>query len=159
MPEAERTGVEEAGAPKRPRLSILLLADDNPGHANTVLDHIDAFKRLSRHRVTLFNPRGLNSSRFLRLSNYDVVVIHYSLVITSDGYLAPWFRDALHAYSGLKVQFIQDEYRWIDQITLMMEYLGIDLIFSAAAEADLPELYTNRLPGVKAVSTPDGIHA
>ncbi len=156
MPEAERTGVEEAGAPKRPRLSILLLADDNPGHANTVLDHIDAFKRLSRHRVTLFNPRGLNSSRFLRLSNYDVVVIHYSLVITSDGYLAPWFRDALHAYSGLKVQFIQDEYRWIDQITLMMEYLGIDLIFSAAAEADLPELYTNRLPGVKAVSTLTG---
>jgi hypothetical protein len=156
VPEAERIRVNEAGAPRRQRRSILLLADDNPGHANTVLDHIDALNRLSRHRVTLFNPRGLKGSRFLRLSNYDVVVIHYSLLITSDDYLAPSFREALHAYSGLKVQFIQDEYRWIDQITLMMEYLGVDVIFSAAAEVDLPRLYTNRLPGVTAVSTLTG---
>jgi hypothetical protein len=156
VPQTGRDGRVHDDVSRRPRLSILLLADDNPGHANTVLDHIDAFKRFSRHRVTVFNPRGLKGSRFLRLSSYDVVVIHYSLLITSDSYLAPSFREALHRHSGLKVQFIQDEYRWIDQITRMMEYLGIDLLFSAAAEADLPLLYTNRLPSVTAVSTLTG---
>lgn len=138
------------------RLSILLLADDHPGHANTVLDHIDALRRHSVHRVHLFNPRGLRESRFLRLDDYDAVVIHYSLLVISDQYLAPAFRDAISRYSGLKVQFIQDEYRWIDEVTATMEYLGIDVIFSAAAAVDLPRLYTDRLPRVRAVTTLTG---
>ena len=46
-------------------LSVLLLADDQKGHPNTIHDHIQAFRRYSRHDVFLLNPRGLARSRFL----------------------------------------------------------------------------------------------
>jgi len=61
-------------------LSILLLADDQKGHPNTIHDHIQSFVRYSRHDVTLFNPRNLARSKYLRLDRYDVVVLHYSIV-------------------------------------------------------------------------------
>ncbi len=95
----------------RRQLSILLLCDDNRGHANTVLDHIAAFRKFSQHRVYTFNPRGLTSSKYLDLDEFDVVVIHYSLVIIFDSYLAPDFREKLRRFQGLKIQFIQDDYR------------------------------------------------
>ena len=116
----------------RKRLSILLLCDDRPGNANTILDHIDAFRRLSRHKVRTFNPRSMRRSVALDLDEFDVVVIHYSLVLISDRYVAPHFRDKLRRFRGLKVQFLQDEYRWVDRTTAVSRELGIDLLFTAA---------------------------
>ena len=62
---------------------ILLLCDDRRGHANTVLDHIDAFTRFSRHHVRTFNPKSLKRSTALDLDAFDVIVIHYSVVLSS----------------------------------------------------------------------------
>jgi len=75
------------------RLRVLLLCDDWSGHASTVLEHIGAFTRLSRHDVRSFNPRGLRDSVALDLDEFDVVVIHYSLILSNDNYVAPAFRD------------------------------------------------------------------
>jgi hypothetical protein len=133
-------------------LRILLLADDQRGHANTIHDHIQAFRHHSRHHVELFNPRGLAKSRFLDLDAFDVVVVHYSLVVTSDLYLGPWFREQIAAFDGLKIQFLQDEYRWVDDITAMMRYLGIDVLFSVIPPAGVEPVYGARLPDVEVVS-------
>jgi len=131
------------------RLRILLLADDQRGHANTIHDHIQAFLRHSRHHVELFNPRGLTKSRFVDFDAFDVVVIHYSLIVTSDQYLPPWFREQIASFDGLKIQFLQDEYRWVDDITTMLRHLGIDVLFTVIPPDGIEAVYGARLPGVE----------
>jgi hypothetical protein len=145
-----------AGAHDRERLAVLLLCDGNPAHAPNVLDHIRALRRFSRHRVDLFNPRGLMRSRFLRFQEYDVVAIHYTVFALSDKYLAPWFRDQLARFAGLKIQFIQDEYRSVDAMTARMRDLGVDVVFSSVPPEEVSAVYGGRLPGVDILPTLTG---
>jgi hypothetical protein len=138
------------------RLSILLLADDQKGHPNTIHDHIQAFRRYSRHRVELFNPRGIADSRLLDLAAFDVIVIHYSIVVIWDDYLSPQLRERIAAFDGLKVQFLQDEYRWVDAITAQMRSLGIDVLFSVVPESQQSAIYGSRLPSTEILPTLTG---
>lgn len=137
-------------------LSILLLADDQRGAPATIHDHIGAFSRYSRHRVSVFNPRNLGRSRFLDLDEFDVVVIHYSLVVIWDDYFSPWFREQVARYSGLKVQFLQDEYRWVDDVTETMRSLGIDVLYSVVQPETVAAVYGDRLPDTEILFTLTG---
>ncbi|MGH2397175.1 MAG: hypothetical protein ACRDFW_09335, partial [bacterium] len=143
--------------------SVLLLCDDNRGHANTVLHHIAALVNWAEHEVRVFNPCGMARSRYLDLNEFDVVVIHYSLLIISDHYLAPTFREQIRRFQGLKIQFIQDEYRWVDEITAMMRSLGIHVLFTLLSPSEIVKIYPeSRLPGVVKLTTlagyvPDGL--
>ena len=138
----------------RRKLSILLLCDDDKRHANTLLEHIEAFRRYSAHDVRTFNPRSLKRSSILDLGEFDVVIIHYSLCIIADEYLAPDFREKLRRYKGLKIQFIQDDYRWVDRITAMMRYVGIHVLFTLVPTAEIPKVWSeDRLPGVVKINT------
>jgi hypothetical protein len=87
---------------------VLLLADDRRDHAATLLEHIHAIRTMSRHDVRLYNPRDIKRNRLLDLDEFDVVVVHYSLMILADSYLPPDVRAALSRFGGLKIQFIQD---------------------------------------------------
>lgn len=138
------------------RLSVLLLCDDGPSHAPNVLEHIGAFRRFSRHRVDVFNPVGVGRSRLLRFDDYDLVVVHYTITVLFDSYLSPWFREQVSGFGGFKVQFIQDEYRWVDAMTARMRELGIDLLFSSIPIDVVPQVYGSRLPGVEVVPTLTG---
>jgi Glycosyl transferases group 1 len=141
---------------KEKRFRVLLICDDWRGHANTVLDHINAFRRLSRHDVRTFNPVGMPDSVALELDEFDVVVIHYSLVLPSESYVSRGFRDKLRRYRGLKIQFIQDEYRWVDRATAAARDVGVDVLFTCAPEPAAGQLYDTGLPGVKRVQTLTG---
>lgn len=137
-------------------LSVLLLCDDRPSHAPNVLEHIRALRGFSRHRVDTFNPYGVGRSRLLRLGSYDAVVVHYTLFVLSDRYLSPWFREQLAAFGGLKVQFIQDEYRQVDAVSARVRELGIDVLFSSVPTEAVPQVYGSRLPGVDVLPTLTG---
>jgi hypothetical protein len=146
-----------AASPEREkRLRILLLCDDRPGNANTIVDHIGAFLTYSRHQVSTFNPIGMSRSIALDLGEFDAVVIHYSLVLSEERHVARGFRDKLKRFRGLKVQFIQDEYRWVDRATAASREIGIDVLFTAAPEPAAGLLYDARLPGVRRVETLTG---
>ena len=139
--------------PSKRRLSILFLCDDNRGHANNVLDHINAFTEYSEHEIYLYNPRSIHKS-IISLEEFDAVIVHYSLFILSEDYLAKSFREKLRKFKGLKLQFIQDEYRWIDQIAEMMRYIGIDVLFSLVPSPSLEKIWSEkRLPGVEKITT------
>lgn len=138
------------------RLRILLLADDRRDHAGNVLEHIRALQCFSRHRVDIFNPRGVGRARLLRLDDYDAVVIHYTILVLSDAYLSPWFCEAVAGFGGLKAQFIQDEYRWVDAMTARMRELGIGVLFSSVPADAVPQVYGSSLPGVDVLPTLTG---
>ena len=135
---------------------ILLLCDDRRGHANTVLDHIEAFRDFSHHRVSNFNPKAMRRSIALDLDEFDVVVIHYSVVLSDAGFISPHFRDKLRRFRGLKIQFIQDDYRWVDRATAAARDVGINVLFTVAPEPAAGLLYDERLPGVRRVQTLTG---
>ena len=143
-------------APSRDRLSVLLLCDDSPSHAPNVLEHIRGLQRLSRHHVDRFRPLGVDHTRLLRIADYDVVVLHYTVFVLHDDHLSPWFREQLASFGGLKVQFIQDEYRHVDAMTTRMRELGIDLVFSSVPSEAVPLVYGPRLPGVEILPTLTG---
>lgn len=133
---------------------ILLLCDKNKNHADTVLQHIAAFTDLSEHDVFIFNTLWLKNSRSLDFDEFDVVVIHYSLILIADYYLAPAFREKLRRFKGLKIQFIQDDYRWINQMAAMMRYVGIHILFTLVPQAEIPKIWTEeRLPRVIKLTT------
>jgi hypothetical protein len=137
-------------------LSVLLLCDDSPKHAPNVLEHIRAFRQFSRHHVELFNPLRIGRARLLRLDDYDVIVVHYSIFVLEGGHLSPWFREQLANFRGLKVQFIQDEYRRVDEMTARIRELGIHLLFSSVPPQAVPDVYGSRLPGVEILPTLTG---
>jgi hypothetical protein len=139
-----------------PQARILLLCDDRRGAPNTVLDHIDAFRRHSRHDIHTLNTRDMRRSIALDLGYFDVVVIHYSIVMSSLNYLSADFRDKLRRFRGLKVEFIQDDYRWIDRETAASRDIGIDVLFTVVPEPAASQVYDERLPGVRRVLTLTG---
>jgi hypothetical protein len=136
------------------RLRVLLLADDRPDHAPTLLEHIRALRRYSSHDVRVFNPRGQSRSRTLDLAEFDAVVIHYSLMILSDAYLSPDLRSKIAAFDGVKVQFIQDDYRHVNEMWKRMRELGIDVLFTLVPERELDKVWPeSELPGVRRITT------
>ncbi len=132
-------------------LNVLLLA--NEGYtAGCCSDYIRAIKNNSRHSVTIRNP--MPKSRLdkllgrprIRLKNesgedYDVVIIHYSICILFNDYVPRYLRKSLRAFKGIKIQVIQDEYRWVDRMMSEMVYLGIDGILSLVEKHKLDEVY------------------
>jgi hypothetical protein len=140
----------------RDPLSILILCDDRRAQAPNVLEHIRALRHLSRHRVDLFNPRGARYSRRLRLDDYDVVVVHYTIFVLFDTYLPPWVREQLASFNRLKAQFIQDEYRDVDAVTARIGELGVNVLFSSIPPDVASLVYGHRLPGVEVLPTLTG---
>lgn len=140
-------------------LDILLLA--NEGYtAGCCADYIQAIKRNSRHNVTIRNPMA--TSRLDKLlgkprvslrngegKDYDVVIIHYSICIIFSDYVSRFLRKSLRAFKGMKIQIIQDEYRWVNRMMAEMVYLGIDGILSLLEVDKLNAVY--RHPGLKGV--------
>jgi len=121
-----------------------------------VLDHIDAFGRFSRHQVRLFNPKSVRHSMALDFGEFDVVVVHYSVVLSAEQFISPALRDKLSRFHGLKIQFIQDDYRWVDRATAAARDVGIDVLFTVAPEPAAGQLYDKSLPGVRRVHTLTG---
>jgi hypothetical protein len=140
----------------RDALSVLLLCDESPKHAPNVLEHIHALRQFSRHRVDVFNPVGIGRSRLLRLDDYDAIVIHYSIYVLEESHLSSWFREQLAGFGGLKIQFIQDEYRRVEAMTAQIRELGINVVFSSVPSHTAPDVYGSRLPGVEILPTLTG---
>lgn len=140
------------------RRSILLLCDDDRRHAGNVLQHIEALSTSSRHDVRRFNPVAHPAAcRRLDLSEFDVVVIHYTLTVFAERYVPPVLAEKIAAYRGLKLQFVQDEYRAIDLLTATVAGLGVDVLFTCIPSPRREEVYGSRLPTTELVTTLPGL--
>lgn len=122
-----------------------------------MLQHIEALATLSEHDVYRFNPvERPDACRLLDLSEFDAVLIHYTISLVSARYLPPPLPERLARFEGLKVQFIQDEYRAVDAVTAAMRDLGIDVLFTCVPEPAAGQMYDSRLPGVTRLFTLPG---
>lgn len=141
-------------------LNILLLCNRpvKNADASTVTDHLDAFGKFSSHKVTQLSfirqlPKRLDLNRF------DAVVIHYTVAIgyMSEHYIDQAARQRIRDFKGMKVVFIQDEYRAVNTVLATLEFLKVDVLFTCVPEGEIEKVYPKQiLPGVVKVNTLTG---
>jgi hypothetical protein len=137
-------------------LRILLWCNYDPFNAATVCDHINALAKLSRFNVTVLSRIG-SIPDDVDLNLFDAVVIHYSLALALDSYISAKSRFRLAEYRGLKVLFIQDEYRFVERTRESIRQLGISLVFTCVPAPEIPKVYpAAALPGVTFVNVLTG---
>lgn len=142
------------------KLNILLLCNRpvKNADASTVTDHLDSLINFSAHKVTQLSfirhlPRCLDLSRF------DVVVIHYTVAIgyMSEHYINPEAKQRIRDFNGLKVVFIQDEYRAVNTVLETLEFLKVDVLFTCVPDGEIEKVYSKQvLPSVIKVNTLTG---
>lgn len=142
------------------KLNVLLLCNRpaRGADASTVTDHLDAFRRFSRHNVfELSFIRELPSR--VALERFDVLAIHYSTALGYyvDHYISPDARQRVRDFPGLKVAFIQDEYRMIDRVHEVLRFLGIDVLFTCVPTPEIEKVYPSaKLPEVTKINNLTG---
>ena len=97
------------------KLNILLYCSRpaESENAGTVIDHIDAFGKYSGHNVQLWSSmNGLPDED--AMAKIDCIVIHYTLSLLYDKYVPADSLDRIRRFPGLKILFIQDEYRRVN---------------------------------------------
>ena len=141
-------------------MNILLLCNRpvKNADASTVTDHLDAFLNFSRHRVTQLSFLRHLPER-LDLDRFDAVIIHYTIAI---GYFSEHFINArakqrIRDFKGLKIVFIQDEYRSVNSVLETLTFLKADVLFTCVPEGEIEKVYAaNALPHVTKINTLTG---
>lgn len=144
-----------AGRVSREALNVLLIATLPPSQAQTIRDHIEAFRCYSRHHVFAYNHYNwlqMGHKGFpvkLDLQRFDAIVIHYSTYLLSEDidYFAAEAKEQLAAFKGLKVLFRQDEYMHVDGLIEVLQELKIDVLFTTFDEKDAYRIYDR--PGLE----------
>jgi hypothetical protein len=143
-------------------MKLLLYCDlpsDNK-NAKTIIDHISSFEKYSQFEIQTVSSRlGLPDD--LNLLSFDIVVIHYSItLITTSFYLESYIplndQRKLRKYKGLKVLFIQDEYRRVNHVCDRINFLKIDLLYSCAPIETARKIYKKLSPNTKILETLTG---
>lgn len=146
----------------RPALNVLMLYDDHSAHISTVAQHLEGFRKHSRHRFFFLPASELVESADgegagLDLSCYDALAIHYSVRVSVRGHLSPGIAAAVAAYRGPKLLFAQDEYDNVETTRRWMERLGIDAHFTTVPPGGLDFVYPkSRFPKVDFIPTLTG---
>jgi hypothetical protein len=98
-------------------------------------------------------PAGLDLERF------DVVVIHYTIAIgyLSEHYISATAKARVRAFSGLKVAFIQDEYRAVNVVIDALRHMDVGLLFTCVPDGEIGKVYDrDKLPRLRAVNNLTG---
>ena len=145
-------GVEAGGS----TLSVLLICDRPAAIAATVHAHIDALVHASGHRVRLLLILGDIPSE-LDLDRFDVILVHYTLVISDDRYLSPHARARLFSARSVKAVFVQDEYRHVNATVSALKEISADVLFTCVPQQEVEKVYpAASLPGLRKVNVLTG---
>ena len=102
-----------------------------------------------RHNYFYLNPLDKNRPSWLNLNWFNVIVIHYSVYLLGYGYLNETWREAIADSKGVRVLFIQDEYRRVNDFIDRMRELKINILFTCYPESEIEKIYTlEKLPDV-----------
>ncbi len=141
-----RLALESAEKQLKPghKLNILVLYEPESVVVSTVKAHLDGFEKYSFHRI-YYAPATIGSEVEINFNLFDVIIIHYSLRLTSTG-IGPHIpsdsiTNGLENFPGLKILFIQDEYDRIKISWSWIKRLGIQTIYSSVPEKFWPQVY------------------
>jgi hypothetical protein len=138
------------------RLRILILYDPLSTHTQTVIEHLRAFALYSKNEVS-YAAAARDAKCTSDLSLFDAVVIHYSIRLCFPDFIAPEHAQAVAAFRGLKVLFIQDEYDFTETARTWIERLGIDVLYTCVPPESAEHVYPRaRFPKLELITTLTG---
>ena len=123
------------------QLDILVFNSIGNNGVPSFLDHIGMFARYSKHRcfyhnfVYQFDPE-------MDFSKFDAVVFTHNFWLPA---LSGPQRQAIHNIKALKVLFLQDEFQYLRDFNKVMAEMGINIMFTCAAERDFDQFYPKKL--------------
>lgn len=130
--------------------SIAILYEPGSLHVNTIREHLESFYRFSRHEIAYF-PATQNITPTVPLSLFSTVIVHYSVrlihpqVVRSRAMLSDAYIDALEAYGGYKILFIQDEYDATNIARDWIKRLGFHTVFTCVPQQYLEAVYPKQI--------------
>jgi hypothetical protein len=141
-------------------MNILFLSNRPTANtqAATVTEYLDALGKYSRHMVYEISMLHHFPAR-IDLDRFDVVITHYSLSIGPllHHYLGDDLVARLKRFKGLKVAFLQDEYRAIQTYWKHINEIGLDLLFSCVPDDELRKVYPKeKVPRLRVVNVLTG---
>jgi hypothetical protein len=141
-------------------MKALLLCNYDTANAAMVTEHINAIIRYSEHDVYVYGNLVNNGGNFpleFELDDFDAIIVHYSIFVAIEQYLSTKSRQRLAKFNGVKVVFLQDEYRFVDRTIAGMRELGADVLFSCVPEKSMTAVYPReRMGNIKLVNTLTG---
>lgn len=159
------------------RLNVCVLYDRKSLHVNTMREHLDAFRRYSRHHVYYLPATEPDLPGFAvaplasgadaaapagwvaepDFSLFDVVVVHYGVRVCFEEHMAAAVERALVRYRGHKVLFLQDEYDHPEVTRRWMERVGVDTVYTCLPPDAVHAVYPpERFERVRFVQTLTG---
>ena len=174
LSEIVRLAARRRAEPKR--LNVCVLYDRASLQVNTMREHLEAFRKYSRHHVHYLPATEPDLPGF-RLEPqpaeedaaaagwtaepdfalFDVVVVHYGVRVCFEDHMSPAVERALAGYRGHKVLFIQDEYDSPEAARRWMERVGVDTVYTCLPAGAVQAVYpAGRFPGVRFLPTLTG---
>jgi hypothetical protein len=110
--------------------------------------------------LALLGPYGGGISSILApvpLEDFDVLAVHYSNYLAMPTHFDPVSLRRIREFAGLKVAFIQDEYRTVNATTTKLRELGFDVLFTCVPAEEVEKVYPAEVvPGLRKISTLTG---
>jgi glycosyltransferase involved in cell wall biosynthesis len=140
----------------KPRLNVLVLYDDGSIHVAAVREHLESFKNYSRHNIYYLPASVEHPFPHIKFEPdfgaFDVLIIHYSVRISTRHHLPGVVAEAVEKFSGPKIAFLQDEYDTVEIARGWLERLNIGMVFTCVPELDIDKVYPRaRFPDTRFV--------
>lgn len=126
------------------KLNVLLCCNrpTQVENAATIIDHIDAFGKYSRHNILMWSSlNGLPNDEVLK--KIDCIVIHYTLSLLNDSYIPFESLERIRTFPGLKICFLQDEYRRVNIACEKIKHAKFDALFTCAPIGVREKIYAS----------------
>jgi len=154
--QSEIENVLQARTPNVSPLYVLVLYDNQSIHINTIREHLASFIRFSCHCIDYVSATGF-ADVVSSFDRYDVIVIHYCIRVNVENHLSPNYSQALKAFGGYKILYIQDEYDTTETARIWIENIGIHAIFTCVPDQYVNDIYPKtRFPNVEFIQTLTG---
>lgn len=120
-------------------MHILILYNATQTYTETVLEHLDAFSKYSRHEIS-YHHLAPGDRLSIDFNVFDSVVVHYTIRLPYDQ-LSSAAANSLADYDGMKLLFIQDEYDHTNRAKHWIKHLKFDLVFTVVPERSINKVY------------------
>lgn len=165
MQESLRHAVAHWRPRQQQELNVLVLYDSIISmHVSTIKEHLKAFETYSRHHIhyvpatsSFWQCSREELTRRINLEVFDVIIIHYSVRLSTADHLHEGFADAMAESECVKVLFIQDEYEGTEIARQWMDRIGFDLVYTCVPLDEVEKVYPRaRFPRTRFLNTLTG---
>ena len=119
-------------------MNIVLLYDQFSTHTNTVFDHLDSFRKFSKHKYYYIHAYQDHLS--IDWQDIDVVIIHYSVRVAHK-LIPKKLYDQIKCFSGFKILFLQDEYENTNESIKAIKELKVEIVYTCVPKKYIHMVY------------------